>query len=144
MQEYYKVLNKNKNIKKLKTIDRFMIINAIYDIFIKGLSVGATTYFSIMIFTEGNGDFSLIGLAVVNILMFLSFGILALSKTYDFYINEHLSAIVEKTNKLKEGLKNEKNMIISNTIHCHNGCANYVKMFTELIQTIRPLSKIML
>lgn len=100
MQEYRRVNNKMSKNKKLHTIRFHLISSGIIDIFTKLLTVGASTYLAIMIFMEGNGDFSLIGLAIVNVLMFLSFGILALSKSYSYYINEHIPAIVEKTQRL--------------------------------------------
>lgn len=102
MDEYYRVLNKNRPTKKLHTIKWHIMISSIKDVLIKGVTLAATTYYSVVIFMEGNGDFSLIGLAIVNVLMFLSFGILALSKAYKHYLNEHLSAVQEITKRLKE------------------------------------------
>lgn len=102
MDEYYHMINKDKPTKNLHTIKWHVMISSIKDILIKGITIGATTYYSVVIFMEGNGDFSLIGLAIVNVLMFLSFGILALSKAYKHYLDEHLSAIREITKRLKE------------------------------------------
>jgi len=76
------------------------------DILSKGLTVAATTYFSVTVFMQGSGDFSLIGLAISNIFMFASFGILAMRRAYVFYLNEHIPAIQELTNKITEAKKN--------------------------------------
>ena len=102
MDEYYHMINKDKPTKNLQTIKWHVMISSVKDILIKAITIGATTYYSVVIFMEGNGDFSLIGLAIVNVLMFLSFGILALSKAYKYYLDEHLSAIREITKRLRE------------------------------------------
>lgn len=102
MKRYYQAINKTKPMKKLRTIDNYILINTLVDIVLKGFTLAATTYFSITIFMEGSGDWSLIGLGIANILMFLSFGIIALSKTYTYYMEEHLPAIEEKIRKLGE------------------------------------------
>ena len=102
MANYYELRNKKKEQKKLHTIAWHVNINAIKDIFTKVLTVGATTSMSLYIFLEGSGDFGLLGLGFVNILMFIAFGIMALVKAYNFYIEEHLPAIVEISKRLKE------------------------------------------
>ncbi len=102
MKEYYSAINKTKPAKKLHTIKYFMIKSAITDIFSKGATLAATTYFSITVFMEGNGDFSLFGLAVANIFMFISFGILAMRSSYMFYVNEHIPAIRQLIENLKK------------------------------------------
>lgn len=101
MAEYYKIRNKKKKEKKLHTIAWHVNINAIKDIFTKVITVGATTSLSLYIFLEGSGDFALIGLALVNILMFVAFGIMAMVKAYNFYIEEHIPAIIEITIRIK-------------------------------------------
>lgn len=102
MKQYYTVLNKRKSIKKLRTIKFYMVINTIKDIITKAITIGITTYLVIYIFAEGNGDYSLFTLALSNICMFAGFGLIALAKTYDFYIEEHIPAIEEITRKLKD------------------------------------------
>ncbi len=100
MSAYYKALNKTKNLKQLKTIGYYRVLWLIRDVFTKGLTVMASTMGIIYVFIEGNGDLGLILLATANLFLFTTFGIIGLSKAYDKYINEHLPAILERTQKL--------------------------------------------
>lgn len=102
MAEYYEAINKKKTVKQLHTITYFMIWSTIKDIFSKGLSIALTTSFLMYIFMEGNGNFALFGLAVANIFMFAGFGMMALSKAYDKYLDEHIPVIKAITEKLKQ------------------------------------------
>lgn len=100
MSEYYKALNKTKKLKQLKTIGYYRVLWLIIDVFTKGVTVMASTLGIIYIFIEGNGDLGLILLATANLFLFTTFGIIGLSKAYNKYINEHLPAILERTQKL--------------------------------------------
>jgi len=100
MKEYHAALNKRKKEKELKDITHYVVWATIRDIFIKGITVGVSTYYVLYIFMQGNGDWSLIGLAFSNLLMFSGFGLVALSKTYDKYIEEHIPVIRERTKKI--------------------------------------------
>jgi hypothetical protein len=102
MKKYYEVMNKKKSVKQLHTIKHYVIVQTIMDIFSKGISVGVSTWFVLYIFMEGNGDYSLFMLAVSNILMFAGFGLVALSKAYDKYMDEHIPAIKEIILKLDQ------------------------------------------
>lgn len=102
MADYRRALNKTKSIKKLRTINYYMIKKVIIDMITKALTVGVTTYFMVSIFAEGNGDISLIGLAIANTFMFISFGILGLRSAYIYYNEDHVSAIKERIKKLDE------------------------------------------
>ena len=102
MKDYYTALNKTKTLKKLRTIKYYMTINTIKDMITKALTIGITTYAIIYMFSEGNGDFALFTLALSNVCMFAGFGLVALSKTYDFYIEQHIPAIIERTKKIKD------------------------------------------
>lgn len=102
MKEYYEKMNKKKTIKQLHTIKHYLIVQTILDVIFKGISVALSTYFLLYIFMEGNGDLSLIFLAVANILMFACFGLVALSKAYDKYLDEHIPAIREIIAKLDQ------------------------------------------
>ena len=102
MKEYYEKMNKKKTIKQLHTIKHYLIVQTIFDVFFKGVSVALSTYFLLYIFMEGNGDMSLVFLAVANILMFACFGLVALSKAYDKYLDEHIPAIREIITKLDQ------------------------------------------
>lgn len=102
MNEYYEKINKKKTIKQLHTIKHYIIWQTIFDIFSKGATLAASTYFLLYIFMEGSGDLALIFLAVANILMFTCFGLVALSKAYDKYLDEHIPAIKEIIIKLDQ------------------------------------------
>lgn len=100
MSDYHRALNKTKKGRSLRTIKFHMIKELITDVLTKVLTVATSTYFMVSVFMEGSGDFSLIFLALANILMFISFGILALRKAYKYYSEEHLAAIREITARL--------------------------------------------
>lgn len=102
MKEYYEKINRKKTIKQLHTIKHYIVVQTILDVIFKGVSVAFSTYFILYIFMEGNGDISLIFLAVANILMFACFGLVALSKAYDKYLDEHIPAIREIIAKLDQ------------------------------------------
>jgi Na+/melibiose symporter-like transporter len=102
MKTYHKALNRTKKKKQLRTITYHIVVRSIIDIFTKVTTVGFSTYFMLYIFMEGSGDFGLIGLAIANLLLFTSFGLLALAKAYHYYIEEHLPAIIERTNLLNQ------------------------------------------
>ena len=102
MKAYHTALNKTKSIKKMRTIKFFMIVNTIKDVFLKAGTIFITTFLILYIFMEGNGDYSLFLLAVSNICMFAGFGLIALAKTYNFYIEEHIPAIISITQKLND------------------------------------------
>ena len=102
MKEYYQKINKKKTIRQLHTIKHYIIVQTFLDVIFKGVTVALSTYFLLYIFMEGNGDMSLVFLAVANILMFACFGLVALSKAYDKYLDEHIPAIKEIILKLDQ------------------------------------------
>lgn len=102
MKEYYDKMNKKKTIKQLKTIKHYLVVMTIGDFFLKGLTMAVSTYFILYIFMEGSGDFALLVLAAANLSMFISFGVVALSKAYDKYLDEHIPAIREIIIKLDQ------------------------------------------
>jgi hypothetical protein len=102
MKEYHELINKKKTIKQMHTIKHFVIVSTIKDVITKGITIGISTWFILFIFMEGNGDFSLFVLAISNLLMFTGFGLVALSKGYDKYIEEHIPVIKQIIKKLKK------------------------------------------
>ena len=102
MKEYRALLNKEKPLKKLHMINYHRIIHLILDTIFKMLSIAFMTYFILYIFIEGSGDYGLIGLAIANIFLFISFGLLALARAYDFYIEEHIPAVLERIEKIHQ------------------------------------------
>lgn len=97
---YNKALNKTKSLKKLRTINHYLVKSTIFDIFTKGLLIGFSSYAIFVWAYNGNGNYSLFLLALGQLLMFYGFGVLGLSKAYDKYIYEHLPILEERIIKL--------------------------------------------
>lgn len=87
--------------KRLHLIGWYMFWALIRDVFIKGISVAASTFLIVYIFVEGSGDWSLLWLAISNIGLFTGFGLVSLSKMYENYIEKHLPAVIQRTLRLK-------------------------------------------
>lgn len=100
MAAYHKALNKTKKIRQLHTITWHVIVRSSVDLVSKVSTIALSTYFMLYVFMEGSGDYGLLGLAVANLSMFISFGIMAMARAYDFYIVEHLAAIKERTDQM--------------------------------------------
>lgn len=86
--DYYS--NRTKD-KKNHSIQYFWIITTIKDVLFKGLSVAASTLGLIYIVIVGSNDWSLLLLALVNLLLFICFGLLALNQAYDYYNNVYIN-----------------------------------------------------
>lgn len=103
IKEYYGTLTTDK---KLKSIKDFMIWSTIRDIIIKGAGLIISSIGIIYIVIQGSGDYTLLLLAVVNLLMFISFGILSMNSAYEFYNNYHVPYMKEQLknkNKISKG-----------------------------------------
>lgn len=85
--------------KKIHSMLYFWVTSTLKDIFIKAVCFAGSIFAIVKIIINGNGDLALIGLAIVNILMFICFGFLSLVKAYDFY-NEHHVPYMKKQLKL--------------------------------------------
>lgn len=110
MAEYHRVINKTKSIKKMRRIGHYMFWQTVKDIFVKGVGIAISSFLLLYIFMEGNGSFGLFLLAISNILMFAGFGLVALSKTYDKYTEEHIPVVIEITRRLKDEKETEQMM----------------------------------
>lgn len=86
-----KVYGSNLKKVKLHSIKWYWLTSIIKDIFSKVITIGATTFGIIYICIQGSKDYTLILLAIVNLLMFLSFGVIALNKGYEFYDTEYVA-----------------------------------------------------
>ena len=62
----------------------------------------------IYIVIQGCNDYNLLLLALVNLVMFICFGLLALNKAYDFYNDRHIPYIIDQINKEKENDNNRQ------------------------------------
>ena len=71
--------------KKYHSMKYFWITSTIKDILTKVLGVFASTFGIIYIVIIGSNDWNLLLLALVNLLLFISFGLLGLEKSYEFY-----------------------------------------------------------
>lgn len=79
---YYEAQTRDKKYHSMKY---FWITSTIKDILTKVLGVFLSTFGIIYIVIVGSNDWNLMLLALVNLLLFISFGLLGLEKSYDFY-----------------------------------------------------------
>lgn len=98
VQELLKRFSKQSSIKH-RPIGFYMTIHFIFDLFSKALTVGVSTYFVINLFINGLGDDKYIYLAITNTLLFVGFGLIALVKTYDYYLEHHVAYLEQKLKK---------------------------------------------
>ena len=77
--------------KKAHSIKFYWITSVIKDFILKGISVVLGSFALIYIVIEGSQDYSLLLLAVVNLLMFICFGLLSLVGSYDWYNGNHVN-----------------------------------------------------
>lgn len=105
LRKYYNTKTKDK---KARSISSFWIRSTLKDIFVKASTVGVSTYLVIDIVIKGSNDWTLMLLAFVNLLMFISFGLLALTGAYEFYNNNHIPYILEKLEDREKILEAQK------------------------------------
>ena len=103
LQQYHSTKTKDK---KNHSMTYFWITSVAKDVLIKCLTLAATTVGLIYIVIEGSRDYALIWLSIVNLLMFISFGLLALVKAYKYFNTTYIEYVKEK---LKEGHENARN-----------------------------------
>ena len=105
--DFAKSLDKNKEIldkyiikqpKKQKThsMKYFWITSTIQDIISKVLIIVLSTAGLIYIVVVGSNDYNMLILAFANIMMFTSFGLLALVNSYNFFNEKYIPFIVEQ------------------------------------------------
>lgn len=82
--------------KKLHGLRWFWLTTLTKDILIKCLTLAATTFGIVYIVISASEDYTLLLLALVNLIMFACFGILSLVKAYDFFNDEYIPYIEEK------------------------------------------------
>ena len=105
LEEYYNTKTKDK---KLHSITFYWVTSCVKDILIKGICVIISTMGVIYIVIQGCNDYNLLLLALVNLVMFICFGLLALNKAYDFYNERHIPYVIDQINKEKENDKNRQ------------------------------------
>lgn len=99
LKEYYGTKTKDK---KFRSIKYYWIVSLITDIIVKGLTLASTTLGIIYIVIIGTQNYAWLILALVNLIMFACFGLLALVKAYDFFNENHIPYIRERLNEIKE------------------------------------------
>ena len=92
IKQYYNTKTKDKKIQSIKY---YWTSSLIKDIIFKGLSIAFTTAGIIYIVIVGSNDYTLLLLALVNLILFICFGLLALNNAYEFYNNKHVPYMQE-------------------------------------------------
>ena len=98
IKEYYNTKTKDK---KPHSMQFYWTISIIKDIFTKCLSVAITSAGLIYIVIQGSNDWNLLLLAIVNLIMFICFGFLALVNAYEFFNNKFIPYMEEKISETK-------------------------------------------
>lgn len=116
--------------KKLHGLGWFWFSTLTKDIIIKCATLAATTYGIIYIVVAASQDYTLLLLALVNLIMFACFGFLALVKAYDFFNDEYIPFLKERLNDKKEtekrmALAKEKSLYKRHDIN-NNNCGSDV------------------
>ena len=92
IKQYYNTKTKDKKIQSIKY---YWTSSLIKDFISKGLSIAFTTAGIIYIVIVGSNDYTLLLLALVNLILFIWFGLLALNNAYEFYNNKHVPYMQE-------------------------------------------------
>ena len=94
--------------KKYHSMKYFWITSTIKDILTKVLGVFMSTFGIIYIVIIGSNDWNLLLLALVNLLLFISFGLLGLEKSYDFY-NTRMVPYMQHQLEMRSDAQNREN-----------------------------------
>lgn len=103
LDQYYGTKTKDK---KAHSMVYYWVKTGILDFLTKAGTVALSSIGLIYIIIEGSKDYMLIMLAVVNLLMFVSFGFLGLVKTYKYFNRIYIQFIKEKLEESKEDPEN--------------------------------------
>lgn len=98
IKEYYSTKTKDK---KPHSMQFYWTTSIAKDIFTKCLGVAITSAGLIYIVIQGSNDWNLLLLAVVNLIMFICFGFLALTNAYEFFNNKFVPYMKEKIDETK-------------------------------------------
>ena len=99
LDEYYNTQTQDKKARSLKY---FWVSSLIKDIIIKGLTLMISTAGIIYIVIQGSEDYILLLLGVINLILFACFGLLSLTRAYDFVNNSHIPYIKQQIEKVKQ------------------------------------------
>ena len=92
IKQYYNTKTKDKKIQSIKY---YWTSSLIKDFISKGLSIAFTTAGIIYIVIVGSNDYTLLLLALANLILFICFGLLELNNAYEFYNNKHVPYMQE-------------------------------------------------
>lgn len=104
IDEYYSLQTKDKKIRSIKF---YWVTSVARDICIKGVGFGLSTVGIIYIVIKGSNDYALLLLALVNLIMFICFGIVALNNAFEFFNNRHMVYLKSKIDEVKKENKND-------------------------------------
>ena len=99
LAEYIRRKSPDNKGRKYKSMKNYWVKSVIADVLIKCLTLTLTSIGMIYIMIEGSGDYSLLLLAAVNLLMFAGFGLISLCKAYDFYNEEYVPYMLNEIEK---------------------------------------------
>lgn len=115
LEDNKNVLDKFNNSKdkdeKLHSITYYWITSTIKDILFKAGSIAISTFCLINIVIQGSGDIMLILLSIANLALFVSFGLITLVDSYDYFNTKHIAYL---KNKLKSREILDENNIYNN------------------------------
>lgn len=103
VKQYYSLKTKDK---KNHSLGYFWAISLIKDVICKGCSVVFVTCGLIYIVIVGTNDWNLLYLALVNLILFICFGLLSLNKGYEYYNNIYVNYMKEQINKCLNSKEN--------------------------------------
>ena len=93
--------------KKPHSLEYFWVTSIIKDIITKGCTVTISTTGLIYIVIVGSNDWNLMLLALVNLILFICFGLIALNKGYDYYNNTYVNYMKEKIDEANKKAMDE-------------------------------------
>lgn len=99
IKQYYSLHTKDK---KNHGIMFFWVTTVIKDILIKGIGIAVSTAGLIYIVIVGSNDWSLMLMAIVNLILFICFGLLSLNKAYEYFNNVYVNYMKEQINEISK------------------------------------------
>lgn len=111
IEDYYKSHTRDK---KNHSIQWFWFVTTIKDVIFKGVTIAASTLGLVYIVIVGSNDWSLMLMAIVNLVLFVCFGLLALNQAYEYYNNVYVNYMREQLARAKDGyVKNDITEVIN-------------------------------
>ena len=99
VEKYYNTKTKDK---KIHSMSYFWVTSLIKDIGSKVVTVTITSIGITIVAIEGMKDYTYLMLALSNLFMFISLGLLGMNKAYSFFNNMHVPYMKEKIKEAEE------------------------------------------